>query len=277
MIRLNLGSKRSQGAELSPEQQAAIIYALENKLSNQTKLSLQFGCHRNTIANTFKRYLKWNDIKSRPQNGRPQKFTSQSRQLIKILARQNPFWFYQELTSKIPGSPYIKTIQQILKQSGIVRWLAKRKIPINRTLASKRRAFARHWRREFRTDTIKNWIFSDKCSVQRTSNSSPRWCWRLKSEAFQTDLVNPKIHVKDISQMVWGTIWLGGCSKLIVMERDTTSERSGYSWFLYINTLEEDLLPIYEPGKIFQQDNAKIHIAKDTQKWFESHSIYVED
>lgn len=77
--------------------------------------------------------------------------------------------------------------------------------------------------------------------------------------------------------MVWGAIWLGGRSKLIVMERDDSSERGGYSRFSYIDTLEKGLLPIYEPGRIFQQDNAKIHVAKDTQEWFESHGIYVED
>lgn len=65
--------------------------------------------------------------------------------------------------------------------------------------------------------------------------------------------------------MVWAAIWLKGRSKLVVMERDESSERGGYSRWSYIEALEEGLFPIYQPGIIFQQDNAKIHTAKDTQ------------
>ncbi len=89
--------------------------------------------------------------------------------------------------------------------------------------------------------------------------------------------MNPKIHVKDISQIVWAAIWLSGRSKLVVMKRDESSERGGYSRWSYIDALEEGLLLIYQPGIIFQQDNAKIHTEKDTQEWFEEHGIYVED
>ena len=39
--------------------------------------------------------------------------------------------------------------------------------------------------------------------------------------------------------------------------------------------MEDGLLPFYEPGKIFQQDNAKIHVAESLQKWFEEHGIWV--
>ena len=39
--------------------------------------------------------------------------------------------------------------------------------------------------------------------------------------------------------------------------------------------MEDGLLPFYEPEKIFQQDNAKIHVAESLQKWFEEHGIRV--
>jgi transposase len=276
-IAIRIGANRSQGAELSAEQRTAIIYALENRLSSQAKLAKEFGCHRNTIANTFKRWQERNDTKSRPRSGRPPKFNRRSRRLIKTHARRYPFWSYRALASRVTGTPSTDTIRRILKRSGIVRRLAKRKIPIGKVLAFKRKSFARRWRSEFYSPAIRNWIFSDECSVQRTSNNGPLWCWRLTSEAYRVDLVNPKVHVKDISQMVWAAIWLGGRSKLVVMERDESSERGGYSRWSYIKALEEGLLEIYQPGMIFQQDNAKIHIAKDTQNWFEEHGIYVED
>jgi transposase len=165
-IAIQIGANRSQGAELSAEQRTAIIYALENRLSSQAKLAKEFGCHRNTIANTFKRWQERNDTKSRPRSGRPPKFNTRSRYLIKIYARRNPFWSYRALASRVTGSPSVNTIRRILKRSGIVRRLAKRKIPISRVLAFKRKRFARRWRSEFHTiSALRNWIFSDKCSV----------------------------------------------------------------------------------------------------------------
>lgn len=87
--------------------------------------------------------------------------------------------------------------------------------------------------------------------------------------------MNLTYHGKPISQMVWGAIWYGGRSNLVVMERDKDSPRQGYTARSYIKTLEEGLIEYYEPGTPFQQDNAKIHIAHSTQEWFKSHGIYV--
>lgn len=276
-IATRLGANRSPGAELSSEQRSAIIYALEHGTISKAKLALQFGCHRNTIANTYKRYLQRNDVLSNPRIGRPLKFRRRARHHVQTLARRTPLSSYRVLATRILGSPSAQTIRRILKPLGILRRRTKRKIPIGRVLAFKRKAFARRWRREFHTDAIKNWIFSDECSVQRTSNTGPIWCWRFESEAYRADLVNLKVHVKDISQMVWGAIWVGGRSKLVVMERDESAERRGYSRNSYIWALEEGLLPIYEPSRIFQQDNARIHTASDTQEFFEVHGVWVED
>lgn len=77
--------------------------------------------------------------------------------------------------------------------------------------------------------------------------------------------------------MVWGGIWLGTRTDLIIMDRDEDSQRNGYTARTYIWALEEGLLPYYTPRTIFQQDNAKIHKAFVTQSWFEHHGIWVED
>jgi hypothetical protein len=59
--------------------------------------------------------------------------------------------------------------------------------------------------------------------------------------------------------MVWAAI--GGRmerSELVVMRRDETSQRGGYSTLSYLDTLEEGLVPVYT-GEVFMQDNAPIH------------------
>jgi hypothetical protein len=59
------------------------------------------------------------------------------------------------------------------------------------------------------------------------------------------------------------------------MERDPNTKRNGYSSWSYQKVLKDGLLPYYEPGDIFQQDNAKIHMSNATKKWFESKGIWV--
>jgi hypothetical protein len=73
--------------------------------------------------------------------------------------------------------------------------------------------------------------------------------------------------------MIWGCIWHGGRSEIIIMERDPDAPCNGYTAWNYIEALEAGLLPVYQPGQFFQQDNAKIHMANVSKEWFEEHGI----
>ena len=75
--------------------------------------------------------------------------------------------------------------------------------------------------------------------------------FRFTSELYHEDLVNLVHHGKDISQIVWCSIWIGGRLDLVIMEWDPESKRNGYSTRSYLWALEEGLLPCYEPGNIF--------------------------
>jgi len=69
---------------------------------------------------------------------------------------------------------------------------------------------------------------------------------------------------RDISQMFWAGVWLGGRTGLIQMEVDPAIT-SGYNAQSYIWALEKGLLPVYQLGLVFQQDNALIHTARITR------------
>ena len=77
--------------------------------------------------------------------------------------------------------------------------------------------------------------------------------------------------------MVWAAISLEIKIPLIFMLRDEENKRHGYTSRSYISAFEDGLLPIYQPGQPFQQDNAQIHTSKTTKEWDENHGIWVID
>ena len=77
--------------------------------------------------------------------------------------------------------------------------------------------------------------------------------------------------------MVWAAITREIKTPLIFMLRDEENKNHGYTARSYISALEDGLLPIYQPGQPFQQDNAQIHTSKMTKEWHENHGIWVID
>lgn len=268
-----ISGNRRLRAELSTEQRSAILYTLELGQS-PTKIAQDLHVARRTIYRTRDRFHERSDVKLRPRSGRPKVFTQSDWRYIFRLARRNPWWSYRTLSANAPGNPSRETIRRILKFYDLRKYKSRRRIPLNSQTARKRYRFAREW---MRYSPWENVIFSDECSVQRRSNSKEQWVWRFYSEAYRRDLVNLKSHVKDISQMVWAEIWIGGRTKLIVMERDSSSPRNGFTANSYLDALEEGLIQHYEAGMFFQQDNAKIHRANISQNWFEEHGVWVMD
>jgi hypothetical protein len=84
-----------------------------------------------------------------------------------------------------------------------------------------------------------------------------------------------------ISIMVWGMVWQrdgeGGASKLVFCQEDPEAPRGGVSSRSYCDVLDEVLCPYYEPGDMFIQDNARVHVMGCTPEWLEEHGIWTID
>ena len=260
---------RGKNTELSESTRSAILTAIESGISS--KVADFFSVSRSTIYNTIKRFQQRQDFKSNFRSGRPQKLTSQA---IYRLVRRSPRLSWKALVASTPYGVSKTTIRRVLRKYNLRKWKSKKRIPLNKVDTKKRYEFTKLWRHFTDWNSV---IFSDECSVQRKSNSHNEYVFRFDFEAFREDLVNLTCHGKDISQMVWGSIWIGGRSKLVIMERDEIAPRQGYSANSYIKSLEEGLMPIYEPGQIFQQDSASIHKAQVVRDWFEIHGIWIMD
>ena len=73
--------------------------------------------------------------------------------------------------------------------------------------------------------------------------------------------------------MVWATIWTGGRTELVLMERDPDAPRNGYTARSYLQILNSQLPDEWFEEMLFVQDNAPIHTANMVKEWFETHSI----
>jgi transposase len=118
-------------------------------------------------------------------------------------------------------------------------------------------------------------LFSDEASIELSKGKKQVWVFRTSSQKWDTNMIDPAAKGKQLSVMIWGAInLLDGKLKLGLMERDTESFGGGYTAGSYIKILDENLLPAYYSGYQYQQDNARIHIAKKTQEYLESHGIW---
>lgn len=177
---------------------------------------------------------------SRPRSGRPRKFNDRTRRCIFQLARRHPRWTYAALGANIPGTDTRmsrSTIRRLLRTYGLRKWKSKKRIPLSKETAQKRVAFCREWAGFTEWEKL---IFSDECSVQRGSNSPVQFVFRFQNEAFLQDFVNLSYQRRDISQMIWGGIWIGGRSKLVIMQPDHEAPRNGYSSRSYTDALDSN-------------------------------------
>ena len=246
-----ISGNRRLTSELSPELCSAILYGLSIQKS-PTQLATEFNVTCSTIYWTKNWWLATKTTKSRPRKGRPRKSSQSSKQYIYWLTHHFPTLSWRALAAGVSGSPSISTIKWILKGYHIKKWKSKKRIPLTRDTAWKWFWFARLWHQYV---GWKDWMFSDECSVQRKASHGVQFVFWYQNEGFREDLVNLTFHGRPISQMVWGSIWLGGWSKLVVMEQDYISNQGGFTANSYIKTLEDGMVEHYRPGLIFQQDN----------------------
>lgn len=88
-------------------------------------------------------------------------------------------------------------------------------------------------------------------------------------------MIQPYKKGRGVSVMVWGAFYGKERANLVVMSRDQSSIRQGYSANSYIEVLDEAIPTLWEPGLLFMQDNAPIHKARKVIQWFEDHGIDV--
>ena len=201
--------------------------------------------------------------------GPPPILTSRDHRRLLIIVKKDPTIEYSALRTAAgldgdgttPPVSY-RTIARALASTNYSKYRAARRPKINATTAKLRREWALQWASfDWDRTTLK---FSDECSIARGSGRNPCWVWRLPANKWRHEMVEEKETSQQPARMVWASIWMTpggkiGRSPLVIMTRDASAKRNGYTSLSYTRALEEGLRDYYRLGELFMQDNAPIH------------------
>lgn len=221
----------------------------------------------NRVITQFKRDNK-TTVVSRP--GLPGPSNRTKRTLVREVLK-DPRKTVDELAATSQKSK--RTIQRYLHSMGMYKRVAKKKPLL--TPFQKRRRMA--WTTEMRAQPEHFWrsvIFSDESRYCQFSDSGRTWVWRRSSYQLDDKLLHQTVKYGGINIMVWGAIWHGGRSELIMCEGNINAAK-------YIEILTEGLLPVFnnnvlsKENSIFMEDGAPCHKARTTTAWKEAQGIRV--
>ena len=251
---------RLKGQHLRPDQRGFIIGLHSTGLS-RAKIASTTGLAWNTINNTLKKAPTRATQEDAPRSGRPKALSPREERILVRLVILHPKWTYKWLLDELPFKTTRDTACRILKTYGYTNWRAKKRQLLTEESAQVRLTWCKN-----HTDwTIDDWftvIFTDECSVERGAGKGTRWVWRHTGQAYDIDKVQTRNKTKDIRVMVWGAFSGTKASDLIIMQRDMTVVKQGYTADSYTQALSFGLPSIWQEDKLFQQDNAPIHTAK---------------
>ena len=282
-----ISPNRVRGRELIKDERLLCLSKLQDR-KGPTEVAEELGCARSCVYKIKQRFLSTYNFESRVWMGRLPKLTRREHRLLaraikkflkmQFLPLMKEAGFWDSTTNKPTLSPAI--LAREMAEEELYHFRAKRRPKISKNTARLRlKLAARLLTWDFERGTIK---FSDECSVARGSGHNTTWVWRLPSKKWAPKNVEEVPCGRQAARMVWGCIWLteegeARRSPLVIMKRDPMAPRKGYTAKSYIKALCEGLLPSYEVGELFLQDNARIHTAEVTMDWLDLHDVSVLD
>lgn len=271
-----------------------MVQAVESGRSYRD-VGTEAGCSPSVVYKIVQRWKTQRTLDKKRRPGRPKKLTVQQIRYVLVSLKRDRRITYESLVNYLGGHISRTTIRRVIRYHYGRKWRAMQRIPLSKETARQRLSWCQAWREDIEEllevcrFEVRQWtrggnllltsstfqtIFSDESSVQSQPNYKRGWVFRKPHEKFMKELVNVTVHGKSkLSIMVWGAIWRGGKSDIIIMIRDETAQRRGYTSKSYQKALSEGLLPIWTGFRQFQQDNARIHTSESTTEWLFQHGI----
>ena len=250
------------------------IIALKMKNDSFPAIAKQLNRPLSTVKHFYQRYKMRGTSKNQSSTGRPRIIDERTQRHLARASKKARHLPLAELCNDIVPKVSVRTVKRSLAEVNIKKWRAKKRALLKQRHAIQRLAWAKK-HKEWTKEDWKGIIFSDECSVEKSKNPKGIWVFRTPAEKWEKDCIHGVTKGPGIKLMVWACIWGRNKGPLIPI-----FEKSVNRW-VYIQVLEDGLLDTLQEVEdtigdpVFQQDNAKIHTARDTMAWFEENNIQV--
>ncbi|GJQ81049.1 hypothetical protein Trydic_g21858 [Trypoxylus dichotomus] len=121
------------------------------------------------------------------------------------------------------------------------------------------------WTIEMRTkpeEFCRSVIFSDESRYCQFSDGGRTWVWRRSSQQLDDKFLHPTVKYGGVNIMVWGAIWYGGRSQLVICDGYINAAK-------YIQILTAGLLPIFDNAILSKEDDREC-LAHNPDKYGET-------
>lgn len=162
-----ISGNRRRRPELTLYKRGEIIGKYNTKVTRQN-IAYILETPKSTIDYIINQASTRPNSEFKPRIGRPPKLSNRDKRHIIRVTRIDPRITYARLKLEFRLDCSTDTIYRVLKEYGLINWLAKKRPLLSPEVATKRLAWClerRHWRYE---DWLKI-IWSDECSVERGS------------------------------------------------------------------------------------------------------------
>jgi transposase len=196
--------------DLNESERGHIIGLKQMGTMSNRSIAKQIGCHHQTVANIYGKYLEKGNYSSDRQDctGRPKVTTAQQDQDLVQHIRANPFSSVPQVIEHLALPCSSATAKRRLNEVGVRSYWSARKPFLAQRHADQRMA----WCLQHLADDEDDWrkvLFTDESCVSSTKNGRLR-VWRLKGERFTPDFITKVKRSGRFAIPVWGWMSAGG-------------------------------------------------------------------
>lgn len=244
---------------LTDMQKYEIIFRRDINGESMRFISKEMKINRKTVSSVLERYDNGDGIGRKIGSGRPKKFTTEQIGNVISEFKKNKTRSAKEIKTCLDIAISIRSVQNILNDHNI-RYIYPKTRPLL-TMDHKRKRL--EWARKHVSTDWNNVIFSDESSVCIGSCGRKRWVDCNDNADYENIVKFPaKVHI-------WGCIHRK-FTRCHVFHGIMNSD-------VYVNILNEHLLPIYDETLTYQHDNDPKHTSKYTKGWLSDNAITVLD
>lgn len=262
------------------EAQRAQVVTLREEGYSFVKIANRTGIPRSTCCDIVKCDRECREPESAtpytasaPRSGRLEKLDRRERRHLIYLAKRSCHAALGILTCSITIRVSMNTARKVLKQAGLQKRRAIRKLylfplhTLKRLLWCKER---RHWTME----DWETWIWTDESRFEVGYVGGVVWVFRTKKEADLAVCLLPTFKSDRTSIMIWGSISLGAKGPMVILPQESMTGANYVKW-----VVEPVLAPFYNAGyrekgeAWIMQYGASFHRSKVAQAAVHKHHL----